>query len=163
MVEEVQRLRRKGLSLAKCAEAVGLEPHQLRRFVKREEFKCLVRYLQERSEVAAEQQLNQSVKMAKREFMQFAPDAIDYYKTCFKRDADGDFVDDAKAMWATEKVSKGLGLTEPEQAVRPVVNIAHAVIMAESHMLKLDDQLARENAQVVDVTPLPPPDGGEDG
>jgi hypothetical protein len=104
-------------------------------------------------------EVDKVVQKAKKEFAAFAPDAIDFYRECFRRNSmedqteKGIFKDDEKAMWATEKVSKGLGLTEPEHAIRPQVVIQLGFIKAEVAQVQSDDSDAARAAKAIDVTP----------
>lgn len=146
-------LRKEGNTYAECARAVGRSERQVQLFMARGAYARFIDYMRAVDAGDDAKLVEKVVREAKQEFAKFAPDAIEYYRTCFARDDDGNFADDGKAQWATEKVSKGLGLTEPEQAVRPVIQIGQAFIVHEMKMVDADDKLAK--GDVIDVTPEP--------
>lgn len=148
-------LRKEGNTYAECARAVGSTERQVQQFMGRGAYARFIDYMRAVDAGDDEKLVEKVVRDAKQEFAKFAPDAIEYYRTCFARDNDGNFADDGKAQWATEKVSKGLGLTEPEHAVRPVIQIGQAFIVGEMKMVDADDALAKATAKVIDVKPEP--------
>lgn len=158
-VQRIRRLREGGATYKEIGTQLGETDRAIEQFMRRGVYKLYVDYIRRLEAGDDERQTELMVKSAKQQFAQFAPDAIDFYRKCFRRDALGEFENDAMAQWATEKVSKGLGLTEPDQIVRPVVNIAHAVIIAETKQLDEEDALARVSAkaEVIDVKALPAP------
>lgn len=157
LTRRVLALRREGATQAEIGAAVGQSVNMIQKFMGRSAYRLFVAHLQRVEQNDDDKLTQDTVRKAKAQFAGFANDAIDYYRTCFARNAEEDhedkgvFRDDAKAMWATEKVSKGLGFTEPETAVRPIVNINIAHIVAEQKMVDQDD--ARASQAVIDVTP----------
>lgn len=158
-VQRLYRLRKEGATYSEIARTVGEPQKNVEAFMSRGAYKLFVDYIHRLEAGDDERQAEQFVKTAKQQFAQFGTDAIDFYRVCFRRDGMNEFENQALAQWATEKVSKGLGLTEPDHIVRPVVNIAHAVIVAESRQVDEEDALARASVRVIDVTPtqLPAP------
>lgn len=149
-VRQVVALRREGATILECARKVGKTERALQQFMKRGVFKLHMDYLLKLERGDDERQVGDVVRTAKQAFAQFAPDAIDFYKECFERnpiedqEEKGIFKDPARAEWATERVSKGLGLTEPDVATRPTINIASAVIVGELRVMGADDARAQE-------------------
>lgn len=160
LARQVRKLRQEGATILECARLTGSTERRLQQWMKRSTYAALDAYLGNlEGDAPADEQVEEIVRTAKSQFAQFAPDAIDYYKECFARNPveeqieKGTFKDDAKAMWATDKVSKGLGLTEPEHAVRPVINIQHAYIRHETNLVQSDDAEAVAASKAIDVTP----------
>lgn len=152
-VKRVREYQRKGASELEIARAVGMQARAVNKLIVGPSFKVISDYLElvERGDDA--KLTDRIVRDAKSEFAQFAPDAIRYIRECFARTSDHTaWKDDAKAQWATQLVAKGLGLTEPETAVRPQINIAGHYIHIETQQVKEDDEEAR-NA-IIDVTPV---------
>ena len=153
--------RAQGLSLAACSRQLGVTESQIHQFVRRGVYTLLCQYLDALEVGADKGKTEVIVQKAKNDFAGFAPDAIDFYRTAFLRNPEeareekGEWRDSALAQWATEKVSKGLGLTEPEQAVRPIVHIEHAYIRIETSQVSEDDAEAARAARAIDVTPEP--------
>lgn len=159
LARELRRLRKQGLSFRECSERMGQTEARLEKFARRQSFATFCRYLETLEKGTNEEATAVVVRKAKQEFAAFAPDTIAYYRTCFERNPPedqaekGEFKDDAKAMWASERVSKGLGLTEPDTAVRPVVQINIAHIRMEQAMVAADDAEAAAVQKAIDVTP----------
>lgn len=159
-VRQVVALRREGATILECARKIGKSERALQQFMKRGVYKLHCDYLAKLERGEDEKQIRDVVKTAKEAFAQFAPDAIDFYKECFERNPieeqseKGIFKDPARAEWATERVSKGLGLTEPDISTRPTISIASAVIVGELRVMAADDARAEEaitvEAQVVE-------------
>lgn len=159
LARQVRKLRKEGATILEAARLTGTTERKLQQWMQRSTFQALDRYLANlEGDTPEEAKIEEVVRTAKSQFAQFAPDAIDYYKECFARNPveeqieKGTFKDDAKAMWATDKVSKGLGLTEPEHAVRPVINIQHAYIRHETNLVQSDDAEAVAASKAIDVT-----------
>ena len=158
-VRQIIACKREGATLVEVARETGMTEPQVRQYIKRGVYRLYADYLAQLEQGDEEKQVEKLDKTAKQRFASFAPDAIDYYRECFQRNpidlqtTDGIFKDSARAMWATEKVSKGLGLTEPEHVARPVVHIDLRLIHAEMEMVKSDDATAAEAARTIDVTP----------
>lgn len=161
-VRQVMALRADGATVLECARKTGQTERRLQQFMKRSTYKLYVDYLLRLERADDERQVQDVVRGAKQAFAQFAPDAIDFYKECFLRNPiedqedKGIFKDPARAEWATERVSKGLGLTEPDVATRPTINIASPIIVGELTIIARDD--ARAAQDVIDVTPTPAED-----
>jgi len=159
LAKELRTLRKQGLTLAQCSAKLGINEHQAEQFARRGVYKLFCQYFEELERTTDEEKACEIARETKRQFVAFGPDALAYYRTCFLRnppdeqEEKGEFKDDAKAMWATERVSKGLGLTEPEQTGRPVININIAHIRAEQEMVNADDAEAAAAAKAIDVTP----------
>lgn len=159
VVRQIKALKREGATLIEVARETGMTEPAVRQYIKRGVYRLYADYLDQLEQGDDEKQIEKTVKTAKQQFASFAPDAIDYYRECFARNPldlqamDGIFKNDARAMWATEKVSKGLGLTEPEHIVRPVVHIDLRLIHAEMAMVASDDAMAADAARTIDVTP----------
>jgi len=162
-VRQVVALRREGATILECARKVGLTERALGQRLKRGVWALYEDYARKLERGNDEKQVQDVVRGAKQAFAQFAPDAIDFYKECFKRnpieeqDEKGIFVDPARAEWATERVSKGLGLTEPDVATRPTINIGSAIIVGELSILAQDD--AKAEQAIIDITPTEKSDG----
>jgi len=160
-VRQIKALKREGATLIQIARETGMTEPAVRQYLKRGVYRLYADHLDQLEQGDDEKQIEKTVRTAKQKFASFAPDAIDYYRECFLRNPvdhqslDGVFKDSARAMWATEKVSKGLGLTEPEHIVRPVVHIDLRLIHAEMAMVATDDATAAEAARTIDVTPTP--------
>lgn len=158
-VRQIVALKREGATLVEVARETQMSEPQVRQYIKRGVYRLYADYLAQLEQGDDEKQVEKLVKTAKQRFASFAPDAIDYYQECFQRNpidlqtTDGIFKDSARAMWATEKVSKGLGFTEPEHVARPVVHIDLRLIHAEMAMVATDDATAAEAARTIDVTP----------
>lgn len=161
LTRQIRALRKKGLTLRQCSVAAGVGQRKVEQFANRGIYKLFCEYLDRLERGTDEEVVEKVVRKAKHEFAGFAPDTIDYYRTCFlrnpltDREEKGEFRDDAKAMWAADKVSKGLGLTEPEHAIRPIINISIAHIKFEQEMVNADDAEAAAAARAIDVTPTP--------
>lgn len=158
-VRQIMALKREGATLLELARETGMTEPAVRQYIRRGVYRLYVDYLNQVEQGDDEKQVEKLVKTAKQRFASFAPDAIDYYQECFLRNpvdlqtTDGVFRDSAKAMWATEKVSKGLGFTEPEHVARPVVHIDLRLIHAENAIVAADDTQAALDARTIDVTP----------
>lgn len=158
MVRQVVALRRKGATILETARKVGKTERSLQQFMQRGVFKMFVDYELKLQRGTDEKQVQDVVRGAKQAFAQFAPDAIDFYRECFLRNPEEDweekgiFRDPARAEWATERVSKGLGLTEPDVATRPTILINSAIIVGELAVMALDDKRAKDE-MTIDITP----------
>lgn len=150
LARKLRELRREGLSMRAIAERLGKGESGLTQFMRRGVFAVFNGYLQGLEKGEDEVACDEVVRKARVDFRALAPDAIEYYRSCYARDAEGAWKDDAKAMWATERVGRGLGLTEPDIAARPVIQINIAHIRAEAAEVAEDDALARD---AIDVTP----------
>jgi hypothetical protein len=156
---ELRALRKKGLSFRACAEEMGKSETRVKELAQNANYKLFCEYFDSVEQGTDAQVVDKLVRKAKQEFAAFAPDALSYFRTCYERNPPeehaekGEFKDDAKAMWATERVAKGLGLTEPETAVRPVVQINIAHIRMEQAMVAADDAEADAVQKAIDVTP----------
>lgn len=157
-VRQVRALRKSGATILECARKTGQTEARLSKFMKRSMYKLFEDYLIRLERGDDEKAIGDIVRGAKEAFAQFAPDAIDFYRECFQRNAvedqeeKGIFKDPARAEWATERVSKGIGLTEPDIATRPTINIGSAIIVGELSVIAQDDRQARE-AITIDITP----------
>lgn len=162
LVETVTRIRalhKKGASSLEISRALGRQERDVRRLTAGKSFEVVSEHL-ERLESGNDAKLvDRIVRQAKQDFAQFAPDAIRYIRECFTRTPDNAaWKDDAKAQWATQLVAKGLGLTEPDTAIRPQINIHGNYIHVETAQVEEDDEEARI-AAATDITPLPPSEG----
>lgn len=157
-VRQVVALRREGATILECARKTGQTERRLQQFMKRGVFKLFQDYLIKLERGDDERQVQEVVRGAREAFAQFAPDAIDFYRECFLRNPEdeqaerGIFKDPARAEWATERVSKGLGLTEPDVTTRPVIMIHSAVIIGELAVVATDDAKAKRDADVIEAT-----------
>lgn len=157
-VRQVLALRREGASVLECARATGQTERRLSQYMKRTPFKLYADYILKLERADDDRQVSDVVKTTKQEFIRFGPDAIDFYRECFERnpveeqEQKGIFKDPARAEWATERVSKGLGLTEPDVSTRPVINITSPVIIGELKVIASDDARAKEDAIEVTAT-----------
>lgn len=151
-VRQVLALRREGASILECARATGQTERRLQQYMKRTPYKLYADYIIRLERADDERQVGDVVKSTKQEFVRFGPDAIDFYHECFLRnpvedqEKKGIFKDPARAEWATERVSRGLGLTEPDIAVRPTINIASPIIVGELTIISRDDARAKEDS-----------------
>lgn len=156
-VRQVVTLRREGATILECARKTGRTERALAQFMKRGVFAHYHDYIVKLERGDDERQVQDVVRGAKQAFAQFAPDAIDFYRECFLRNPldqqakHGIFKDPARAEWATERVSKGLGLTEPDISTRPTINIGSAIIVGELMVMAAEDRKAAE-AITVEVT-----------
>ena len=155
-VQQILALKKDGATILECARRLGKTERALQQYMQRGVYKLFVDYALKLERGDDDKQIGEIVRSARQAFAQFAPDAIDFYKECYRRNPvdeqpeKGIFVDPARAEWATERVSKGLGLTEPEVAVRPMIHIKSAIIVGELHAAALDDARARA---AIDITP----------
>lgn len=155
-VRQVMALRKEGATILECARKTGQTERRLQQFMKRGVYKLFEGYVLELERGDDDKQVGDVVRGAKHAFAQFAPDAIDFYRECFKRnpiedqEEKGIFVDAARAEWATERVSKGLGLTEPDISTRATIQIGSAIIIGELAVTQADDDKARD---AIDITP----------
>jgi len=159
--QRIRTLRKQGRTLAQCAQEMGVGESKVVQFTRRGMYKIFCEYLATAEQAAQEITGSDVVRQARQEFATLAPDAMAYFRSCYQRHPPEDqpalglFKDDAKAMWATDKVAKGLGLTEPEHAVRPVIHINVGSIRVEMAQVAADDAEAARAAKVIDVTPTP--------
>jgi len=159
LARQIRTLQGQGKTLHQVARTIGVSSALVEQFVRRGVYKTYCAHLDKLAVGEDQLAIDKVVHNAKQEFASFAPDALAYYRTCFIRNpiedrADkGEFKDDDKAMWATEKVSKGLGLTEPEHAVRPIINISVGHIHAEMKRVAADDAEAEAASRTIDITP----------
>lgn len=160
LVRQIRKLRQEGATILECARLTGTTERRLQQWMKRGTYMVLDRYLANlESGSTLPEQVEEVVKNAKTQFAQFAPDAIDFYKEAFARNAvedqteKGVFKDRAMAQWATEKVSRGLGLDQPEHTTRPIIHIENAFIKHETRMVDKDDAEADAAVRAIDVTP----------
>jgi len=159
LTRRLRELRRDGKTIEECAGLLGMRREMIGQFMRRGVFEAFSQHLESLERGTDEKAVEHVVRMARKDFAGFAPDAITYYRSCFMRNAEeeraekGEFKDDAKAMWATDKVSKGLGLTEPETAVRPIVHINVGYIRNEMLRVAEDDAEAEAAARAITVTP----------
>lgn len=151
MVKKIRAGRKAGMTIEQCAQVVGKKPRMVEQFIYRGVYKLFSAHLDRLESGDEEQAAAKIIRAAKTKFAHFTPDAIDYIRSCFMKDEDGKWLDDAKAMWATEKVMKGTGLTEPEHVVRPNITIQIAHIRHETAAVAADD--AEAEAAVIEVTP----------
>lgn len=155
-VRQVVILRREGATILECARKTGQTERRLQQFMKRGVFKLYQDYILRLERGEDTKQVQEIVRGARESFAQFAPDAIDFYRECYLRnpvdqqEEKGVFKDPARAEWATERVSKGIGLTEPDVATRPVINIHSAIIVGEMNVVAHDD--AKAERDVIEVT-----------
>lgn len=155
-VRQVIALRREGATIVETARKTGQTERRLQQFMSRSVYKLYESYIHQLERGDTSKQIADVVRGAREQFAQFAPDAIDFYKECFMRnpvedqEEKGIFRDPARAEWATERVSKGLGLTEPDVATRPTINIASAIIVGELAVMDRDDSRAKDDA--IEVT-----------
>lgn len=153
-VRQVMALRKEGATVLECARKTGQTERRLSQFMRRSIYKLFEGYVHELERGDDDKQVGDVVRGAKHAFVQFAPDAIDFYRECYKRnpiedqEEKGIFKDAARAEWATERVSKGLGLTEPDVATRPTINIGSAIIVGELSIIAGDDAYARDAIEV---------------
>lgn len=156
LVETVKRIRayqRKGASELEISRAIGMQARAVNKLIVGPSFAVISAHLEEIERGDDTKLVDKIVRQAKQDFAQFAPDAIRYIRECYARSEDGKtWKDDGKAQWATQLVAKGLGLTEPETAVRPQINIAGHYIHVETTQVKEDDEEARVSA-AIDITP----------
>lgn len=98
------------------------------------------------------------VQDAKAKFARLAPSAVEFYQDCFQRHPEGEWaqkgkwIDKELAERAAAQVAKGIGLTEPEQAVRPIIQINLAHMQFQMNQVAEEDARA---ARAIDVTPSP--------
>lgn len=151
--KRVREMERRGVSSLDIAREIGKDDRHTRRYMQGPVYLAFAAHLDAIERGDEGKLVDKIVRQAKNDFAQFAPDAIQYIRECFRRTDDGKaWKDDGKAQWATQLVAKGLGLTEPETAVRPQINIAGHYIHIETQQVKEDDEEAR-NA-IIDVTPV---------
>lgn len=152
-VRRLLALKREGATLLEMARETGQTEPKIRQFMKRGVFALYRDYILQLEVGSNDKQVERIVRDAKNRFAQFAPDAMDFYQHAFAREPEGSdkpFKDMGLAQWATEKVSKGLGLDQPEQTVRPNINIELKLIHHEN--AQVDDDDARAKA-AIDITP----------
>lgn len=155
-VRRLVGLKREGATLLEMARETGETEPKIRQFMQRGVYKLYRDYVLQLEVGDNDKQVATIVKDAKHRFAQFAPDAMDFYAYAFERNKEDDvrekgpFKQADLAQWATEKVSKGLGLDQPEHAIRPVIHIDLKLIHAENSMVDSDDARA---AAAIDVTP----------
>ena len=155
-VRRLVTLKRSGATLLEMARETGSTEPKIRQFMKRGVFALYRDYLLQLEVGSNDKQVERIVRDAKTRFAQFAPDAMDFYAHAFERNAEseveekGPFKNMGLAQWATEKVSKGLGLDQPEQTVRPHINIELKLIHHENAQVDDDDARARA---AIDITP----------
>ncbi len=148
LARRLRELRREGKTLEECGALLGQHPKMLGHFMRRGVYKLLSDYLErvERGEDA--QAIERTVRWARGEFVKLAPDAIEYFESCFERNPPeewaerGRWKDDAKARWAAQLIAKGVGLLDPQPVVRPVIHISAASIRAELEEVAADDAKA---------------------
>lgn len=149
-VRQVLALRKDGATILECARKTGRTERQLGQWMKRGTYALYVDYVAKLERADDSKQVAEVVRGAKEAFAQFAPDAIDFYRECFLRNPvdeqaeKGIFKDPARAEWATERVGKGLGFTEPDVATRPTIQIGSAIIVGELAIMQQDDARAKE-------------------
>lgn len=150
LTRRVRELRLAGNTYAKCAEELGLKQKNLEAFARAGVYKTLSAHVAAMEEGSEEVATERVIKQTRNEFALCGPLAARVVRESFKRDADDALVDKGQAMWATQMVAKGLGLTEPQSAGRPTITINIGTIQAELGTVRADDSLARG---AIDVTP----------
>lgn len=150
---KVRKLMKTGASTREVARALGMHEYALTRLLAAPIFNVYNKHLEEVEKGDNQKIVDRIVRQAKSDFAQFAPDAIAFIRGCFARTTDGKWLDKADAQWATQLVAKGLGLTEPETAVRPIIHIQTAAIRIETEQVREDDEEARRALKARDVTP----------
>ena len=153
LARRLRELHRDGKTLEECAHVLGQHPKMLAQFARRGVYKLFCDYLERLEHGDDEKAVERVVRKARTEFAGFSPDAIQYIRGCFRRDEQGEWSDDGKAMWATQLVAKGVGLTEPQSVVRPIININIAALKAEMSQVASDDAEADAAARAITVTP----------
>jgi len=149
-VRQVRALRKDGATILECARKTGQTEARLSQFMRRGIYKLFDAHLAQLERGDDDKAVGDVVRGAKQAFVQFAPDAIAFYQECYRRNAPEDqeekgiFRDPARAEWATERVSKGLGLTEPDISTRPTIQIGSAIIVGELTIIAADDAQARD-------------------
>lgn len=158
LVTRVEALRRQGATRLECARACGFTEQKMKDKMGNKTWGLLADFAKALAEGRQERAVKETVKSARERFLEFAPDAIDFYQECFRRnpleeqEEKGIFVDPARAEWATERVSKGLGFTEPDVATRPTISIASAIIVGELAIVNSDDTKAKNAVIEVEAT-----------
>src|SRR5689334_3028557 len=113
LARDLRALRAKGLNRSELAVRLKMSERAVESFGESATFILLPRNLAALDRGADAETADRIVRKAKQEFAGFAGDAIDYFRSCYERNHPEDqpekgiFKDDAKAMWATEKVAKG--------------------------------------------------------
>lgn len=152
LTRRLRELRAEGRSFEECGELLAVNPKTLAKFARGGVFKLLSDHLEGLESGEDAEASERLVRQAKQDFAGLAPSAIAFLRSCFKRTEDGkDFADRGDAQWATQLVAKGIGLTEPQNAVRPVIQINLGVIQAELQEVGRDDASAA--SAVIEVTP----------
>lgn len=152
----VRPLILKAKPVSEIANAVGMKRNAMDQFLKSGSFRVCADYLAEQELKGDITNIEEVVRKSRMEFAQLAPDTLDYYRDCFRRnpieeqEVLGLWRDVDRAERAATQVAKGLGLTEPEHAARPVIHINLGHIQFQMRQVGEEDARA---ARVIDVTP----------
>jgi hypothetical protein len=143
-------------TIKEIADITEKSPYYIRRFISSAAFRVCCDYLTELETMGDAQDSDVLVRKAREEFLAMAPDALEYYRDCFARHPEeawpklGKWKSDEKAQWASQQVAKGLGLSEPEHATRPIIQINLQHMQFEMNQVDAEDAL---DQQAIDVTP----------
>lgn len=154
---------RDGLAAGKTIAAIAAElgdisRSSLTRFIGSAKFKGALRVIESgglatRADVDEETAL----ETARRTLAGTLPDALDFLIYCFKRDEEKPsrpYKDEGLAQWATERLLKSTGLTDPKVngGAAPAI-----VVTAEAMQVMLGAIRGDDSVREKDVTPQPPP------
>jgi len=160
-------LKRGGKNITEIARILEKDPGTIHRILRSAAFRWCCEHLEKEEKLKAEghpkinlpapqrekRSVEELVSEARVEFASFIPDTLDFYRDCFRRNPPeeqellGVWKDVERAEWAATQVSKGLGLTEPEHAMRPTITIHLGAI---GHVLS---QVMSEDIHAIDITP----------
>jgi len=176
LTKQIRALMGHGSSWEEIAAAVGKSRDAVINFARRATFRRCCEYLDIEEKAAAPPRMDlkkakkefgkesqgpdpeDMVQMARQAFAELAPDTIEFYQDCYRRNPPelwptlGKWHDPALAQWAAERVSKGLGLLEPEHVARPIITIHLGAIHGVLAQVTTEDQQVR---RAIDVSPSP--------
>ncbi len=152
LTRRLKELRGEGRTFEECGELLAMNPKTLAKFVRGGVFKLLSDHLEAIDSGEDAEASDRVVRTAKQDFAGLAPSAIAFLRHAYRKGDDGkEYRDEGLAQWATGLIAKGTGLTEPQTAVRPVIQINLGVIQAELQEVGRDDM--RAASAVIEVTP----------
>lgn len=156
LARKARPLIAKRLPISEIANKLEIKRTTMDQIIKSSSFRICVDYLAEQEQLDGVTNVEELVRKARAEFVQLAPDTLDYYRDCFRRnpveeqEVLGLWRDVERAERAAAQVAKGLGLTEPEHAARPIIHINLAHMQFQMYQVAEEDARA---ARAIDVTP----------
>lgn len=168
--EQIRKHLEAKKSYPEIAEIMREKSNSILAFTRRPSWTEYCRYLDSAQYAKDEEMLAVALRRGRVGIAGCVPDAVRYITEAFRRHPAGTKrtiggkevdigdtpLDDGKAMWATELVSKSTGLMDPPNVKAPTL-VNPTFINNTIHMSRGDDaEAARAAVETIDVTPGPP-------